>query len=87
MHIYTRRFRHWVSFVTSSRRMSPPGPIDNTWMIDPVTDSPYVHLVEESEDTRGDYRRVPPQVGVDGMRISAFMVQLLDVSGLNIARM
>jgi hypothetical protein len=44
--------------------MAPPGAIDNTWMLDPDTDRPYVHLVEDDsgDGTRGDYRRVTPQV-------------------------
>lgn len=24
---------HWLEFCTSKRRMAPPGPIDNSWML------------------------------------------------------
>jgi hypothetical protein len=55
-------FKHWITFVASSRRRAPPGPIDNLWMINPLTDSPYEHMVEDSDDISGDFRRVPPQI-------------------------
>ena len=55
-------FRHWIEFVSSERRMSAPGPIDNLWMLNPVTDKPYTLLTEDTDDVRGDFRRVTPQV-------------------------
>lgn len=24
---------HWLEFCTSKRRMAPPGPVDNSWML------------------------------------------------------
>ena len=60
--LFLFRFRHWVTFVSSSRRMAPPGPIDNLWMIQPKTDTPFLFMVEDTDDKRGDFRRVPPQV-------------------------
>jgi hypothetical protein len=55
-------FRHWITFVSSSRRMAPPGPIDNLWMINPHTDSPYELMKEDVDGSPGDFRRIPPQV-------------------------
>lgn len=55
-------FRHWIAFVSSSRRMAPPGPIDNLWMINPHTDMPYELMKEDTDESPGDFRRVPPQV-------------------------
>lgn len=57
-------FKHWVSFVSSNRRLVPPGPIDNLWMINPMTDAPYEHMVEDTDEISGDFRRVPPQVSI-----------------------
>ncbi len=54
-------FKHWICFVSSSRRMSPPGPIDNLWMINPLTDRPYEQIIEDTDLRQGDFRRVPPQ--------------------------
>jgi hypothetical protein len=58
-------FRHWITFVSSSRRMAPPGPIDNLWMINPHTDSPYELMKEDVDGSPGDFRRIPPQVDND----------------------
>jgi len=56
-------FRHWIHFLTSSRRMSVPGPVDNMWMLSPESGRPYADLREDTEDRPGDYRRITPQVG------------------------
>eukprot|EP00602_Paraphysomonas_sp_CaronLab_P001195 CAMPEP_0185020012 /NCGR_PEP_ID=MMETSP1103-20130426/2600_1 /TAXON_ID=36769 /ORGANISM="Paraphysomonas bandaiensis, Strain Caron Lab Isolate" /LENGTH=713 /DNA_ID=CAMNT_0027550641 /DNA_START=303 /DNA_END=2444 /DNA_ORIENTATION=+ len=55
-------FKHWIFFVSSKRRVVPPGPIDNLWMINPLTDRPYEHMREDTDDSSGDFRRVPPQI-------------------------
>lgn len=55
-------FRSWIHFVSSRRRTVPPGPIDNLWMINPETEEPYEHLIEDTDERNGDFRRVPPQV-------------------------
>ena len=55
-------FKHWITFVASSRRRAPPGPIDNLWMINPLTEVPYEHMIEDSDENSGDFRRVPPQI-------------------------
>lgn len=31
-------------------------------MIHPRTDAPFLHMIEETDDNRGDFRRVPPQI-------------------------
>jgi serine/threonine protein kinase len=55
-------YKHWIYFVSSSRRVAPPGPIDNLWMINPLTDRPYEQVIEDTDTRQGDFRRVPPQV-------------------------
>lgn len=55
-------FKLWLAFVSSSRRMSCPGPIDNLWLINPITDHPYTLLTEDTDEVAGDFRRVTPQV-------------------------
>ena len=55
-------FKHWIGFVASSRRRAPPGPIDNLWMINPLTEKPYEHMIEDTDENVGDFRRVPPQI-------------------------
>ena len=55
-------FRQWFRFVTSKRRMVPPGPIDNMWMLSSKTNSPIDGLREDKDTDEGDYRRVTPQV-------------------------
>lgn len=55
-------FKHWISFVASSRRRAPPGPIDNLWMVNPLTEMPYEHMIEDTDENGGDFRRLPPQI-------------------------
>jgi hypothetical protein len=55
-------FKHWITFVASSRRRAPPGPIDNLWMVNPLTEMPYEHMIEDTDENGGDFRRVPPQI-------------------------
>lgn len=55
-------FRQWFRFVSSTRRMVPPGPIDNLWMVGSKTNLPIEGLREDYDKDDGDFRRVPPQV-------------------------
>jgi hypothetical protein len=71
-------YRQWVQFVMSTRRMCPPGPINNYWMLSPRTNSPFLQLIEDSfeidlrrndrsftnasVDKGGDFRRLTPQI-------------------------
>jgi hypothetical protein len=55
-------FRHWKSFVSSNRRMVPPGPIDNLWMVSASTSCLIDGLVEDTDDKDGDYRVITPEV-------------------------
>ena len=55
-------FLHWLKFVTSSRRMAPPGVINNSWMINPQTNAPFRDLREDTDQTKGDFRRVTPAI-------------------------
>ncbi|CAM9787253.1 unnamed protein product [Chrysoparadoxa australica] len=51
----------WLSFCTSACRRSPPGPIDNSWML--ISDqryTPYSDLKEGTRETMNDYKRVAP---------------------------
>ncbi|CAM9942981.1 unnamed protein product, partial [Ectocarpus sp. 6 AP-2014] len=50
---------HWLEFCTSKRRMSPPGPIDNSWMLhSEKRHIPYEGLTLAMGKQAGDYRRV-----------------------------
>jgi hypothetical protein len=68
-------FRYWYRFVTSTRRMAPPGPIDNLWMVSVVNSDKekkiykvinvkdkVTRLREDADREDGDFRRLPPQV-------------------------
>jgi hypothetical protein len=57
-------YRQWSTFVTSRRRMSSPGPINNMWMVNPRTGKPFSQLIEELDTKKGDFRRVTPQIWV-----------------------
>lgn len=57
-------YRQWSIFVTSRRRMSSPGPINNMWMVNPRTGRPFSQLIEELDTKKGDFRRVTPQIWV-----------------------
>lgn len=50
---------HWLEFCTSKRRMAPPGPIDNSWMLHAhKRHLPYEGLTLAQGKQAGDYRRV-----------------------------
>ena len=55
-------FRHWKTFIGSKRRMVPPGPIDNLWMVSSASSSLIEGLVEDTDEKEGDYRIVTPAV-------------------------
>ncbi|CAM9408302.1 unnamed protein product, partial [Choristocarpus tenellus] len=62
---------HWLEFCMSKRRMAPPGPVDNSWMLH--TDkryTPYQGLtLAMGSRSAGDYRRVGQEVWDHFMRI------------------
>ena len=31
------------------------GPIDNLWMLHPRTDAPFLHMIEETDDNKGNF--------------------------------
>lgn len=62
-------FKHWFTFVTSTRRMSPPGPINNNWMINPRKNTPFRDLREDTDNRPGDFRRVTPEIWAIFMEI------------------
>lgn len=57
-------FRHWKAFIGSKRRMVPPGPIDNLWMVSSASSNLIEGLVEDTDDKEGDYRIVTPAVSI-----------------------
>lgn len=48
---------HWLEFCTSKRRMAPPGPVDNSWMLH--AEQRYVHQkVEEKKHNCADNKEI-----------------------------
>src|SRR3546814_9751313 len=50
-------FKHWLAFVTSTRRMSLPGPVHNNWMINPRKGTPFRDLREDTDNHPGEIGR------------------------------
>ncbi|CAM9237132.1 unnamed protein product, partial [Discosporangium mesarthrocarpum] len=69
--IDSRWMDHWLEFCMSKRRMAPPGPVDNSWMLhtDKRRYTPYQGLTLAVGKSAGDYRRVGPEVWEHFMRI------------------
>lgn len=55
-------FRHWKRFISSTRRMVPPPPIDNLWMVSSSSSCLIEGLIEDTDDAEGDFRVVTPQI-------------------------
>lgn len=78
-------FRHWKTFIGSKRRMVPPGPIDNLWMVSSASSSLIEGLVEDTDEKEGDYRIVTPAVSNDGtFRCLSFFLLLCLVDMVDI---
>ncbi|CAM9656590.1 unnamed protein product, partial [Hapterophycus canaliculatus] len=61
---------HWLEFCTSKRRMAPPGPVDNSWMLHAEKRHiPYEGLTLALGKQAGDYRRVGPECWDQLMRL------------------
>ncbi|CAM9314157.1 unnamed protein product, partial [Phaeothamnion confervicola] len=63
--ICAKWFDGWLRFVASTRRMAPPGPVNNAWMLRPASDGcgcSGAAAAALASDQDGDYRRVTPAV-------------------------